>query len=183
MAADKNLANYVRLYVMCFSNDINFAIRAVLLWIILPLLVSGCHKHRTSQGNSNSIFCKTWTQSSRSDRVYSPPMHHFLESVSLVSSILGNFGQFWAILGNLGQLLALFFRYAWVGTKPRHFFHRGLIWRGIARGEGEWREFPGSKIEIFPRHVTPGRIFWKKSSPIFPDKKTFSYVDWRGNPG
>ena len=109
-------------------------------------------------------------------------MHHFLESVSLVSSILGNFGQFWAILGNFGQLLALFFRYAWVGTKPRHFFHRGLIWRGIARGEGEWREFPGSKIEIFPRHVTPGgeKLDFFLANPAPAGKILTFFSPWQG---
>ena len=47
----------------------------------------------------------------------------------------------------------------WESTKPRRFFFRGLIFRGIARGGGEWREIPGTGDQIFspPFHPVRGK--------------------------
>ena len=66
--------------------------------------------------------------------------------------------------------------------KATAFFFRGLILRGIARRGGEWREFPGSKIEIFPRHVTPGgeKLDFFLANPAPAGKILTFFSPWRG---
>lgn len=74
-----------------------------------------------------------------------------------------------------------------VPSKPRRFFFRGLIFRGIAGGGGEWRGIPGTGEQIFspPFHPVRG-IFPKKPRQkwkIFLGEEKFFLHNWRGNPG
>ena len=75
-----------------------------------------------------------------------------------------------------------------VCPKPRRFFFRGLIFRGIAGGGGgDWRENPGTRAPIFypPFHPVRG-IFQKKPRQklkIFLGEENFFLHNWRGNPG
>ena len=77
-----------------------------------------------------------------------------------------------------------------MGTKPRRFFFRGLIFRGIAGGGGEWRGIPGTGEQIFspPFHPVRG-IFPKnpaKNGKFSSARKNFSCTigeETRGNAG